>query len=385
MGAMPVVTLTPGDPAPWFRAREASNPKFEFSTVAGRYVVLSFFGSAALAPARRLLDGVLASRDLFDDEQACFFGVTIDPEDEAQGRVARIIPGIRFFWDFDRAASVLYGACAADEGTAAQVAYHPHTLVLDPALRVLAVVPLADVEDPFAPLRAILERLPRIGPAEDVRPLAPVLVVPRVFEPAFCRRLIDEYARHGGQDSGFMRDVEGKTVSITDYGFKRRADHALADQTLKDQARARVLRRLVPEIFRAFQFRATRMERYIVACYEAEPGGYFRPHRDNTTAGTAHRRFAVTINLNAEDYEGGNLRFPEYGPFAYRAPTGGAVVFSCSLLHEALPVTKGTRFAFLPFLYDEEAARQREANNANLGPGVGAYRAGFEKGDAPSP
>jgi predicted 2-oxoglutarate/Fe(II)-dependent dioxygenase YbiX len=126
------------------------------------------------------------------------------------------------------------------------------------------------------------------------------------------------------------------------------------------------------------------MERYIVACYEAEPGGYFRPHRDNTTAGTAHRRFAVTINLNAEEYEGGNLRFPEYGPHAYRAPTGGAVVFSCSLLHEALAVTQGRRFAFLPFLYDEDAARQREANNAHLGPGVNAYRAGIEKGEAPA-
>ena len=29
---------------------------------------------------------------------------------------------------------------------------------------------------------------------------------------------------------------------------------------------------------------------------------------------------------------------------------GGAVVFSCSLLHEALPVTKGVRYALLTFL-----------------------------------
>jgi predicted 2-oxoglutarate/Fe(II)-dependent dioxygenase YbiX len=294
-----------------------------------------------------------------------------------------MIPGIRFFWDTDRKASALYGACDEDRGAAAQIAYQPQTFVLDPALRVLAILPLADVPDPFAPIREAMERLPRIGPPEQVRPQAPVLTVPRIFEPGFCRRLIDEYERNGGQDSGFMRDVEGKTISISDYGFKRRADHALTDQALKEQARARVLRRLVPEIHRAFQFRATRMERYIVACYEAEPGGYFRPHRDNTTAGTAHRRFAVTINLNAEEYEGGNLRFPEYGPYAYRAPTGGAVVFSCSLLHEALPVTKGRRFAFLPFLYDEEAARQREANNVHLGPSVGAYRAAFDRGEAP--
>jgi hypothetical protein len=56
--------------------------------------------------------------------------------------------------------------------------------------------------------------------------------------------------------------------------------------------------------------------------------------------------------------------FPEYGPRTYRAPTGGAIVFSCSLLHRAMPVTRGTRFAFLPFLYDDAAAKLREARTA---------------------
>src|SRR6185503_17288459 len=134
---------------------------------------------------------------------------------------------------------------------------------------------------------------------------------------------------------------------------------------LKHAIGSSVRRRLTPAIRHAFQFAATRMERYIVACYEAG-SGHFRPHRDNTTRGTAHRRFAVTINLNAGDYDGGDLRFPEYGARTYRAPTGGAVVFSCSLLHEATPVTRGTRYAFLPFLYDDEAARIREENNPHL-------------------
>jgi predicted 2-oxoglutarate/Fe(II)-dependent dioxygenase YbiX len=105
------------------------------------------------------------------------------------------------------------------------------------------------------------------------------------------------------------------------------------------------------------------MERYIVSCYDADEEAHFKPHRDNTTKGTAHRRFAVTINLNAEEYDGGDLRFPEYRPVgSYRAPTGGAVVFSCSLLHEAMPVTRGKRYAFLPFLYDDAAAAIRLEN-----------------------
>lgn len=38
-------------------------------------------------------------------------------------------------------------------------------------------------------------------------------------------------------------------------------------------------------------------------------------------------------------------------------------------------MTRGKRYAFLPFLYDEAAARVRLANNAHLGEGVRAYRA----------
>jgi hypothetical protein len=37
-------------------------------------------------------------------------------------------------------------------------------------------------------------------------------------------------------------------------------------------------------------------------------------------------------------------------------------VFCCSLQHEALPVTKGRRYAFLPFLYDEAGERVRAEN-----------------------
>ena len=101
-----------------------------------------------------------------------------------------------------------------------------------------------------------------------------------------------------------------------------------------------------------------------MACYDAEEGGYFRPHIDNGAPETAHRKFAVTINLNSDEFEGGDLRFPEYGRRTYRAPTGGAVVFSCTLLHEATPVTRGRRYATLPFLYDEDGARIRTANAA---------------------
>jgi predicted 2-oxoglutarate/Fe(II)-dependent dioxygenase YbiX len=74
----------------------------------------------------------------------------------------------------------------------------------------------------------------------------------------------------------------------------------------------------------------------------------------------AHRRFALTVNLNTEEYEGGGLLVPEYGPDLYAAATGDAAIFSCSLLHEATPVSKGRRYVFLAFLFDEESRQFNE-------------------------
>jgi predicted 2-oxoglutarate/Fe(II)-dependent dioxygenase YbiX len=107
------------------------------------------------------------------------------------------------------------------------------------------------------------------------------------------------------------------------------------------------------------------MDRYIVASYDSEIGGHFHRHRDNINAGAQHRRFAVTINLN-KDYDGCDLVFPEFGRRVYRAPYGGAVVFSCGALHQVTPVTRGRRYAFLAFLYGEADAALREKNNANI-------------------
>jgi predicted 2-oxoglutarate/Fe(II)-dependent dioxygenase YbiX/peroxiredoxin len=367
-----IPALRPGDPAPWFRLPCGDQPEFNLATVAGRYIVLSFFGSTANPLAGRELAAVLKHRALFDDQKFHFFGVGTDPADAARGRLRPSLPGVRYFRDFDRRVSRLYGAAADGPEGPRDL---PLTVVLDPTLRVLASIRYDAPGGHAAPLVTFLRALPAPERHAGVELFAPVLVVPRVFEPAFCRRLIELYRKRGGEDSGFMREEQGKTVAAIDYTHKRRSDYIIEAPEARDAALARIKRRLVPEIHKAFHYRATRMERYIVACYDAAVGGYFKPHRDNTTKGTAHRRFAVTLNLNAEEYEGGELRFPEYGPRTYKPPTGGAVVFSCTLLHEATPVTKGVRYAFLPFLYDEEAAALREANNKYLGENVDPYRA----------
>jgi predicted 2-oxoglutarate/Fe(II)-dependent dioxygenase YbiX len=233
--------------------------------------------------------------------------------------------------------------------------------LLDPTQRLLQTAPI-DAPEPL--FTGIAAGLPPLSAHAGTPLVAPALIVPRVFEPEFCRRLIDVYEARGGTLSGVMRDIDGRTVGVFD-GMKRRRDVSLeSDPELQREIRTRIKRSVIPMIARTYQLRPTRMERYIVACYDAIEGGFFRPHRDNETLGTAHRRFACSINLNAEAFEGGDLRFPEFGPRTYRPPTGGAVVFACNLLHEATPVTRGRRYAFLPFFYDEEGHRIREANSA---------------------
>lgn len=358
----------PGDPIPEFVARSAHNPRYAFYTAAGRYVVLSFLGSGAHDSARQLARYVEERRARFDDQHLSFFGVSIDPADERQGRLRTLIPGIRYFWDTDRKISKLFSAIGPD-GSAKNV-YRPFTLVLDPMLRVLAQIPLMPADEHCRRLDDVLDGLPPVVEHAQTALNAPVLILPRVFEDALCRELIATYRQYGGTESGFMREVGGKTVEVREASFKRREDFEFDRRpelaALRATIQDRIRRRVLPEIKRAFQFEVTRMERYIVARYDGDSGGFFRAHKDNTTLGTAHRRFACTINLNADEYTGGDLRFPEFGPRTYRAPTGGAVVFSCALLHEASPVASGERFAFLPFFYDEAAARVREQNAHSL-------------------
>jgi peroxiredoxin len=354
--------LSAGEPAPWFTVASTTNPKYHFESVAGRYVLLSFLKSSSNKASQKVLDDLAQYREVFDDEFCCFFGVSIDPEDQRLSCLQEQIPGIRFFWDFEQTVSQQFGVVDQSD------TYHLCTYILDERLRVLTVLPFANQpENHVSQLIAILSKLPEIPPSGTASVQAPILVVPRIFEPELCSALIAYYNQHGGEESGFMRDEKGRTVLISDHSFKRRRDQEILDEGLRNAAMIRIHDRLAPEIHKAFQFQATRIERHIVACYDGASQGFFRSHRDNTTKGTAHRRFAVSLNLNTGEYEGGLLRFPEFGRQTYSAPAGGAVVFSCSLLHEATPVTEGCRYAYLPFLYDDAAAKIREINREFIG------------------
>jgi predicted 2-oxoglutarate/Fe(II)-dependent dioxygenase YbiX len=331
-----------------FTAITHTRPDFAFGSLGGVYLVFLFLPEDP-AMAQRALATLRAERDLFDDQDRMAF--TVSRSAEAFHALKPELPGLRHFHDPEGSIADIFGL-RGPKGEALG-----YWFLLDPSLRVMMAAPLENSQP-------IFDRLRTAGPAENhagVPMHAPVLIVPRVFEPALCRELIDVYKADGGGPSGVMREIDGMTVGVFD-DFKKRRDAHITDERLKTTIQRRISSNLLPEIERAFSFKVTRMERYIVACYSADDGGYFKPHRDNTSKATAHRQFACSINLNAEEFEGGDLRFAEYGRRTYRPPTGGAVIFSCSLLHEATRVTRGTRYAFLPFFYDDAAAKVRQEN-----------------------
>jgi len=186
----------------------------------------------------------------------------------------------------------------------------------------------------------------------------PVLAVPDVFSAADNAHLMSVFHTRGQEfvEPGHSALGNRKTdckMRIPDLGRQDRVDHWVVETDTQAFITERLRTRLFPEIQKAFNYPITRHERYRIARYEGERGGERMGHRDNVEPSVAHRRFAVTINLNAEDYEGAELRFPEFSDQLYKPASGTAIVFSCSLLHEVVDMRAGSRFAMLAFLFGD--------------------------------
>lgn len=351
-----------GDPVPWFSAPVLTGGAFNLQVAAGRWIVLSFLGSPADPRVEDELSALLCDTHLFDEDHLVFYGVLAAPPGDVAHYLARSTSSVSFIADYDGALGRRYGAAGI-----------PRTIVLDPMLRAVANIPWDYPAGHAASVREVLRSLPAVDESAGVPLSAPVLIVPRVFDFALCDALVAFYQKLGGRESGFLLDSDGKTSTVVDHRIKRRCDLPIVAPQLRELVRAQIVRRLLPAVERFFQFQATRMDRYIVACYDSVTGGHFYRHRDNVNVGAQHRRFAVSMNLN-KDYDGCDLIFPEFGRRVYRAPPGGAVVFSCGALHQVTPVTRGRRYAFLSFLYGEADAALRESNNTSLHAGEEHYR-----------
>jgi predicted 2-oxoglutarate/Fe(II)-dependent dioxygenase YbiX len=220
-------------------------------------------------------------------------------------------------------------------------------ILLDPNQRVAATFD-------SRPLLAAAEAI--AGLADDVRsdggagqvittPMAPVMVLPRVFEPDFCTQVIRLWEKGDHQDSG----VSSRYGNVGVAELKRTEDYMIVEPMMQKAISDRLAYRIGPELVKVFAFdREFTFDAHVVLSYSAEGGHFFSAHRDNGAPTTADRAFAVSLNLN-DGFEGGELVFPEYAGIKVSPPTGAAAVFSCSVLHQALPVTRGRRFVLTTF------------------------------------
>lgn len=356
-----------GDFLPEFTANSSVNPQFGFTTVAGRQLILAFVGSAHSEIGGNMVRTLVAAAEWFGERRVLVYLVTADPRDQQTGPLTSLPDRFTVFWDFDRTIHRSYRMLAPPPESGPQdVVLRIGAYVIRENLRLHALVPVTPVAAFGAAIRAAVGTLPIPDAPRLAARHAPVLMVPDVISREQCRQLIAYYERKGGSESGFMRDVGGQTRGLLDGKMKRRKDCNIEDPQLTKVIFNAMRERVAPEIRKAFGYRVTRIERYVIGCYEDGNHGFFSAHRDNTSKATAHRAFAVSLNLNSEDYEGGHLAFPEYGSALYKPETGAAVVFSCSLLHEARPVTRGRRYVILPFLYNEHGAAIRSENRKFL-------------------
>jgi predicted 2-oxoglutarate/Fe(II)-dependent dioxygenase YbiX len=324
-----------GERAPAFVGATASGRFWSLDAQAGRPALIVALGSLGAEAARRTFEALAAARPALEAA-----GVDLVP-------IAPLSPD--------------YSACdAAREGVVHvaeagglerwQVDGAPGVMAIDRSGRIVALAPLgAPCDAGKAALAIAAEIAPAAEGPRTAAFAAPVLIVPNVLAPARCQAFIDHFEA-SPHEAGRMAGYDDGAVHKLDESLKRRRDIELAaGAPLHGEMMDVMARRLVPEIKRAFQKDVGFADRILVARYD-DDGGWFRRHRDNALPHTAFREFAVSLNLNTHAYEGGALKFPEFDDTGYSAPAGGAMIFSASLLHEAAPVTKGSRYVILSFL-----------------------------------
>ncbi|MEO1582388.1 MAG: hypothetical protein AAFR91_11110 [Pseudomonadota bacterium] len=214
---------------------------------------------------------------------------------------------------------------------------------------------------PDAVLEQIMSELPSNTLGE--MPLhPPVLIVPDVLSREECAKLIESV--ESGTPLAVRPPRSGELqgdyqIPVYDHNRQDRVDHIIKDESTQQFLDERIFSRVVPMVKKAFAFDVTRREDLHVARYAGNRQGNTVGHRDNITAATAHRKFALSLNLN-DDYEGGDVVFKEYSATGYKGSAGAALIFSSSLLHEVRETTQGIRYTLISHFFNEQSLQSAQ-------------------------
>ena len=320
--------------------------------LSGRYLLLVFLNDNSDAVAKPLLRALAERQDDFERLAATVVAFS-SKSDARQNRELKAAAG--FPWPLPGDAT---GAIFASYGL------HKDN---DEAARIVLVTPLRQVRAWFdtptdidSTMGTIMDVLEGSQAAEETRwsaPHAPILMVPNVLTPEECGAVIESFEKGGpfmvrpprqGEIAGDYK------MPVYEHNRQDRVDQIIRDPQMIQFLDERIWARVTPVVKKAFAFEVTRREDLHIARYVGKREGNTMGHRDNTSAATAYRRFALSMSLN-DNYEGGEIVFREYSPRGYRPPAGTAMVFSSSLLHEVEETTSGVRYNLISHFFNEES------------------------------
>lgn len=172
-------------------------------------------------------------------------------------------------------------------------------------------------------------------------------------EPAFLTTPECEHIRRA-MDAGTAEGAEILDAGITLDDQVRRTLDVDVDEAARGvlEARLETLRARLEDAFGV-----TLGAREGTSLLRYGTGGFYKPHRDRgLVAGwpaAAIRSVAVVVFLN-DGFDGGMLRlYPEGGEAVDVRPAAGMLAaFPADILHEVLPVTRGTRDTGVDWFYD---------------------------------
>jgi len=316
---------------------------------AGAFTAVAVLGDAGNANGAAFLGALKAQAFQFEAAGAMLVAAVAMPAPELATFGNSLLPGFALLAD-------ARGECAASFGLAASGGAGL-IAILDRNSHVIAKLTGLPGVAPVAEALAVIGESLRAETKSADPGHAPVLLIPRLFEADLCKDLMDFWEqgekRRDEVTQGRGSEVRDNVVADA----KKRADVIVpeGDNPLHQAILTRFNMRVVPRIEKVFQYKTISYDGARVGCYDAGDGdgdgGYFRAHRDRVSHKAGQeRRFALSLNLNG-GFKGGTLRFNEFGPQTYCPAPGDGVVFSCKLLHEAMPVTKGRRFGLFAFFY----------------------------------
>ena len=179
-----------------------------------------------------------------------------------------------------------------------------------------------------------------------------VLIVPRFLDATICA----EWCQHLSSQRRADLEVQHETAyresgKVQFEMHSARVTQAVEYTERKEEILREVTRSFSECVMPFFNVQLAAFEPPTVLRYG--PGGKYDPHSDNELwdsqqrlwLKTLNRDFSVLIYLN-EDFEGGNLSFPNL-QYKIRPETGMLVAFPSDLryLHAAEPLISGERFA----------------------------------------